>query len=91
MTLRSSTAALALVSWYLIVPPSLLKAPKDKMMASLSHWTIVREFDVEKDCDSERAKSSKGDSNLGQYRGMPPEEIYDAQCVATDDPRLKSN
>jgi len=90
MTIRS-TAALALVSWYLIVPPSLSKAPKDKTMAALSRWTIVREFDVEKDCDSERVKSSKGDSTPGEYRGMPPEEIYDAQCIATDDPRLKSN
>jgi hypothetical protein len=90
MTLRS-TAALALVGWYLIVPPSLSKAPKDKSMAALSRWTIVRAFDAEKDCDAERVKSSTVDLALGEYRGMPPEEIYDARCIAADDPRLKSD
>ena len=90
MTL-SSAASLALVSWYLILPPSLSKGSKEKSMTALSHWTVVREFDAEKDCDAERVKSSRGDSTLGKYRGMPPEEIYDAQCVQTDDPRLKAD
>ena len=90
MTLRS-TAALALVSWYLIVPPSLSKSPRATRIAALSRWTLVRAFDAEKDCDAERVESSKVDPTLGEYRGMPPEEIYDAQCVAADDPRLKSD
>jgi hypothetical protein len=90
MTLRS-TAVLALVSWYLIVPPSLSKSPRAKRIPALSHWTIVREFDAEKECDAERVKSSTVDPTLGEYRGMPPEEIYDAQCIAADDPRLKSD
>jgi hypothetical protein len=86
-----STAALALVSWYLVVPPSLSSVSKDKNMPTLSRWTIVREFSAEEACDAERIKSSRGDLTLGEYRGMPAEEIYDAQCIATDDPRLKSN
>jgi hypothetical protein len=74
-----------------MLPPSLSTASKNKSMAALSRWTIVREFDAEKDCDTARVKSSKGDSTLGKYRGMPAEEIYDAQCIATNDPRLKTN
>jgi hypothetical protein len=89
MTFRS-IAALALVSWYLLVPPSLSSVSKDKNIPALSRWTIVRAFNAEEACDVERAKSSKGDLTLGEYRGMPAEEIYDAQCVASDDPRLKS-
>ena len=84
-------AALALVGWYLMVPPPLSNAPRDGRIAALSRWTIARAFDAEKDCRAESIKRSRSDPTLGKYRGLPPEEIYDAQCIATDDPRLKSN
>jgi hypothetical protein len=32
---------------------------------------------------------SKLDAALGPYRCLPPEQFYDAQCVAADDPRLR--
>ena len=86
-----NAAALALVGWYLVVPPSVSKLSSERSMAALSHWTIIREFDAEKECDAARVESSKGDSTQGEYRGMPAEEIYDAQCIATDDPRLNSD
>src|SRR5258708_29799896 len=88
MKLRS-TAALALVTWYLMLPPSLSKTSKDKSMAALSRWRIVHEFDAEKSCDAERIKWSKVDSTL--YRGMPAEDLYDAEDDATNDTRLKTN
>ncbi|MGO9605408.1 MAG: hypothetical protein ACLQAT_18805 [Candidatus Binataceae bacterium] len=87
MKLRHATA-LALVGWYLMVPP-LSHLPKDGRMEPLFNWTMVGAFRTEKDCDAERPKFSKLDPNLGSYRGLPPEEIYDVQCIATDDPRLK--
>jgi hypothetical protein len=36
-----------------------------------------------------RATLSKLDPALSAYRGVPPEQVYEAQCVASDDPRLK--
>jgi hypothetical protein len=83
-------AALALVGWYLMMPPQ-SNTPGGQRMAALSHWAIAGSFDTEKDCDAARVKSSKKDPTLGKYRGMPAEEIYDAQCIRGDDPRLKSN
>jgi hypothetical protein len=38
-----------------------------------------------------RLSRSKLDPAEGKYRGLPPEEVYDAQCVASDDPRMKGN
>ena len=32
---------------------------------------------------------SKLDAARGPYRGFLPEQLYDAQCVAADDPLLK--
>jgi len=32
---------------------------------------------------------SKLDAALRPYRGFLPDQFYDAQCIAADDPRLK--
>ena len=80
------TAALALMGWYLMVPPPLSHSPK---VAPLSQWTRVGAFQSEEACDVKRNAFSKLDRPLGGWRGLPPEEVYDAQCVATNDPRLK--
>ena len=88
MNLRHA-AVLALVGWYLMVPPALSHGPKDGQIEPLPYWSMAGAFEVEKDCDAERLRLSKFNPNLGSYRGLPPEEIYDVQCVATDDPRLK--
>ena len=58
-------------------------------MAALSCWAIAGSFDAQKDCDAARVRSSKYDPTLNEYRGMPAEEIYDAQCIQSDAPRLK--
>lgn len=87
MKLRHA-AAFALVGWYLMTPPHLRQ--KDQTIRPVSRWTVVAKFRAEKDCDAQRAKLSKVDPSLDTYRGLPPEEIYDAQCIASDDPRLKA-
>jgi hypothetical protein len=46
-------------------------------------------FQSEESWDKKPAALSKLDPALGDYRGLPPEQIYDAQCVANDDPRLR--
>ena len=82
-------AALALVSWYLMTPPSMRDRPLEEpsipdLSAPLAQWTIVFSYDSSLDCESgrgllmARAKSNK-----------EKRFASDAKCIATDDPRLK--
>ncbi|MGO9606866.1 MAG: hypothetical protein ACLQAT_26325 [Candidatus Binataceae bacterium] len=81
--------ALSLVVWYLMMPPPLSSLAKDGSIKPVQSWPFIGVFRTEKDCDAERRTFSKLDPNLGSYRGLPPEEIYDVECIASDDPRLK--
>ena len=77
-------AALALVGWYLMMPPS--KTPKPDVLtllapifiadtaAPLSRWTKVDTFPTQLRCEARRAADLRA-----------PVE----QCVPDDDPRLK--
>jgi hypothetical protein len=85
---RRHAAALALVGWYLMMPSSL---SQNGQIAALSHWTTLSRFEAKRDCEAKRLKQTNLDPSLGAYGGLPPEEVYDAQCIATDDPRLKGN
>jgi hypothetical protein len=85
----SHAAALAPMGWYLMVPPPLSHSPKNAQIVPLSRWTRAGAFQSEESCDMKRTAISKLDPALGDHRGLPPEEVYDAQCVAVDDPRLK--
>ena len=81
------TAAYLLVGWYLIVPPPL---SNDGRMHRLSDWAVRGSFRTEKECDAKLAKFPKTEPSLASYPdGLPPEETYEVQCVAIDDPRLK--
>jgi len=88
MTLRHA-AALALAGWYLMVPPPLSYVGKDGPLKPVRSWTAVSVLATEEECEAARSRLSQLDPKLGSYRGLPPEEIYDAQCIASDDPRLK--
>ncbi len=89
MTLRHA-AVLALVGWYLMLPPKL--APFEvEADAPLSHWTLIASFDTSKECGNYRM------AEVMRYR-MNPENKQEAWnekaylaalCIATDDPRLK--
>jgi hypothetical protein len=72
-----------------MVPPPLCHSPKDAQIASLSQWTRAGAFQSAESCDLKRTAFSKLDPALGAYPGLPPEQVYDAECVASDDPRLK--
>jgi len=54
--------ALALVVWYLIAPPIPAipltpgQAIRRKTGAPLSHWTVVKTFSTEKECDAHRSR-----------------------------------
>jgi hypothetical protein len=81
-------AALALTGWYLMVPPPLSHS-RDRAVR-LSRWTTTGTFESKKACEAERNHFSKVDPGA-EVAGDPPpaDEVYDAECVATDDPRLK--
>jgi hypothetical protein len=88
---RRHAAALALVGWYLMMPPE----SGDKG-APLSKWEIVNSFDDAENCQVDRhdfstdgmkrlnAPKNKADLKLGL-------RFIESVCIATDDPRLKGN
>jgi hypothetical protein len=86
MNFRHATA-LALVGWYLMVPPGHNKAVDTN--APLSRWAMFLSFDTAKEC--ERA----GDKLRAMFRDSPEFKSQGQQlseavvCVASDDPRLK--
>jgi hypothetical protein len=94
-------AALALVGWYLMVPPygSYHKPPLGRFTvytdAPLAEWTVDSGYDKADECNKVQ--------QTFQARGAPDERKYKlgseywavvaslsfAQCIASDDPRLK--
>jgi hypothetical protein len=96
-------AALSLVGWYLMVPPS------GYPLAELSIWTVKSHFKTEAGCEAERKKSrAEGRAASVHYteelrRMTPYQQLMDgdvaqhpavaqifARCFADNDPRLKS-
>jgi hypothetical protein len=80
MKLRHATLALALLGWYLMVPPQTrtwwVGPQRYDDVAPLSSWTIEGSFDNAQLCQATRQQA--GDATMGH-----------GTCVATDDPRLK--
>ncbi len=92
-------AALALVGWYLMVPPmKSLKniGPNDPPESSyttapLAHWEIADTFDSAEECKS-GLRAFLRDAGLALRQRDPVwtfEQRWFARCIATDDPRLK--
>jgi hypothetical protein len=89
MNLRHA-AALALVGWYVMVPPL------GKLHDPLSTWQIVKVFDSADECQSYRDKIVIffGNKHLPMWHktdgnGVEYFDATAAQCIASDDPRLK--
>lgn len=86
-------AALVLVGWYVMVPPfGALQTP-------LGKWHIVKVFDSANQCQSYRdalvvaaEKELKSNTAMAYETKSKGSEFFDAtaaQCIATNDPRLK--
>lgn len=93
-------AALALVGWYLMLPPTagvpgfpLQRTPNDN--APLSKWTVLQAYDSAAACNARQstlfkhaerraATHSSHSSELREWR----DELAASQCIASDDPRL---
>jgi hypothetical protein len=85
-------AALALVGWYLMVPPLSRSSNRQKIGSDfsrpLSEWLSVSVYDSEADCNKEiDAMNQRAASMAREHHTML--NISHAQCIATDDPRLK--
>ena len=83
MKLRHA-AALALVGWYLMVPP--LKSRGSMAVdasAPLARWHIFKSFDSVTECEALREKITKGEKDTEFYSA-----ILTSACVASDDLRL---
>jgi hypothetical protein len=80
------TAALALMGWYLFVPPQTrfwwIGEQRYDDAAPLSKWTIDRSFDKAAGCEAARLATQElaGDAAI---------RMGHAVCVASDDPRLR--
>jgi hypothetical protein len=86
-------AALALIGWYLMVPP--IVDGRAVIAAPVSKWVVNTPFDSASECDKAQAnlvlrakrdlqKSVSTDSAVAV-------SFTQAQCIASDDPRLKPN
>ena len=85
MKLRHA-AALALVGWYLMVPPTHRVNGQTifEDSAPLTSWRQVYAYETAKQCQDE----------IDHLQTLPPEAAVHgdhAQCVASDDSRLKGN
>ncbi len=92
-------AALALVGWYLMVPPIGLDGMPDAK-APLSRWTIglMGSYDTARACKDRKLKDLDAAADYGKKhpelwddpatRKMK-DSRWEEQCIASDDPRLK--
>ncbi len=91
MKLRHA-GALAFVGWYLMIPPAALP-PGVAYKQPLRKWQILRVFDTADSCEDFLSTFFE-DSQLKQSLNTLEPAYRDymfAECVATDDPRLKGN
>jgi hypothetical protein len=93
-------AALALVGWYLMAPPVL--APKNEPPylnehAEYQDWQKLKSFDSQEHCEDgrKRAKQSTAKGEILYFAVVDVDpgpwlaQQDEAECIATDDPRLK--
>jgi hypothetical protein len=89
-------ATLALVGWYLLVPPSRPNYEVDQS-APLSRWAQDASFDTASECEHNRQEmieslASHKVKNMSVEMQNGNARIYAlSRCIATDDPRLNSN
>jgi hypothetical protein len=94
-------AALALVGWYLMVPPRIPGTGEVNQGVPLSQWTKRRLFPHNEGCEAAKARlrqdalaAQTQNDAADPRRGRNPElhcVLCKAECVADDDPRLKPN
>jgi hypothetical protein len=91
-------AALALVGWYLLVPPMVSAPYKVDTEAPLANWKVYQTFNTREECEKSQsaaqakykptATASIGTIKKGS-RAFALQMTF-ARCASTDDPRLKA-
>ena len=95
MTLRH-VAALALVGWYLMMPPPLFHSRIDiDLDAPLRKWSVYSAFDSAQECELGKNESYHlaNQKVLGDPEDDPRlhavrDQLAASQCISSDDPRL---
>ncbi len=86
-------AALALVGWYLMMPPGNRRSLNSA--APLSKWLVWTFYDTAAECESGRAfilnlKNQKQEDKAGlDLQALTRTPGFTLQCIEADDPRLK--
>ncbi len=87
------TAALALIGWYLMVPPRASDHRTFIFDAPLREWSIMGSYDSAKECANDRTAQLDfwaNDAAKGlPYRAATLDSLEHSVCIATDDPRPK--
>lgn len=78
-------AALALVGWYLMMPPKKADGSLD-ISAPLSHWHVEAGFDSGQQCSVLQSATMARAFQANDRKQA--EQIHAGQCIASDDPRL---
>jgi hypothetical protein len=80
---------LLLLGWYLMIPPSAgnSSVPKYDRDAPLGKWFVYGAYDSAHECEGSKFLNREG---FKQKPQDPLKSAFDAaQCIATDDPRLR--
>ena len=94
MTLRHAPT-IALVSWYLMMPP--IKLNGVDVSAPLSSWTVYQDYDSFRACfagETELRKRAEEDPSVQPQLQFPLKQLQQfgaADCIDSDDSRLKAN
>ncbi|HXW83487.1 MAG TPA: hypothetical protein VEJ86_03720 [Candidatus Binataceae bacterium] len=90
MSVRHRIGILALLSWYLMVPPSIGSDQID-VNAPLSHWKIQATFDTVARCKDQIQQQLDSLNDKSRAASQLDRSRYlNAHCVADDDLRLKA-
>ena len=95
-TMRRHHATLSLVGWLLMVPPSVVhnRLPVD-LEVPLSKWRIFSTHDSAAECEQglvafyKVAKAELVANPANESDRIQFYQLENAQCIASDDPRLK--
>ena len=93
------------MGWYLMLPPATGQGGIPHLMidAPISRWTIAQSFDTSKACEKEldlrrtrfekiyKKAHSGADPREDFWTGLYMAAADSAECVATDDPRLRDD
>jgi hypothetical protein len=87
-------AGLALVGWYLMIPPVVSGGGTIYADRSVpfSKWTIQGTYDTVQRCETMKTQEiDAAKQKQGEAESYALEASYYSECIEADDPRLKSN